>query len=39
MLNTKKWLTGVIAGVFSVGLAVVPALAEDEDVRNAYLTV
>jgi hypothetical protein len=38
MLNTKKWLTGVIAGVFTVGLAV-PALAEDEDVRNAYLTV
>ena len=27
MLNTKKWLAGVIAGVFTVGLAV-PALAE-----------
>ena len=26
MLNTKKWLAGVIAGVFTVGLAV-PALA------------
>ena len=26
MLNTKKWLAGIIAGVFTVGLAV-PALA------------